>query len=123
MSKSRKKPAQKKTTTRAASANVDTRVAKVAASADADYQRGEDFYLGRGVRQDYVKARKYFEKAAKHGHAGAQHGLGFDLPARVRRSAGFREGTEVAREIRRAGICESSVQPGSTSRTRVRRPE
>ncbi len=44
---------------------------------EADYKRGEDFYLGRnGTKQNYEKAREFFEKAAKKGHAETQVRLG-----------------------------------------------
>ena len=31
---------------------------------------------GRGVKQDYVQAFKWFSKAAQQGHANAQYNLG-----------------------------------------------
>jgi TPR repeat protein len=45
--------------------------------AEADYQRGEEYYDARGgVPQDYGKAREWWEKAAARGHARAQYQLG-----------------------------------------------
>ena len=35
------------------------------------------YYQGEGVKQNYSKAREWFEKAAKQGHARAQFNLGF----------------------------------------------
>ncbi len=46
------------------------------AAAEADFQRGKDFDLGRGVPQDHAKAREWYEKAARQGHANAQNNLG-----------------------------------------------
>jgi TPR repeat protein len=43
---------------------------------DADFRAGEGYYLGRGVAQDYKKARESWEKAAAKGHADAQLCLG-----------------------------------------------
>jgi TPR repeat protein len=46
--------------------------------AEAEYQRGLDFYHERrGVTKDYVEAAKAYEKAALSGHALAQHYLGW----------------------------------------------
>ena len=46
------------------------------AEAEADYQRGAAFHFGRGVVQDYAKAREWYEKAAAQGLAISQYGLG-----------------------------------------------
>ena len=35
------------------------------------------YHQGKGVKQDYSKAREWYEKAAKQGHATAQDDLGF----------------------------------------------
>ena len=45
-------------------------------SADAQTALGEMYAQGRGVPQDYAKARQWFEKAAIQGHAEAQYNLG-----------------------------------------------
>jgi hypothetical protein len=48
------------------------------AAAEAEYQRGLDFYEGRrGVTKDYAQAAKAFEKAATSGHAVAPYYLGW----------------------------------------------
>ena len=44
--------------------------------AAALYERGEDYYYGRGVEQDYGKALKWYRRAAEQGHADAQFSLG-----------------------------------------------
>ena len=45
--------------------------------AETLYQRGEDYYYGRnGVKQDYFKARDYYERAAAKGSAYALNSLG-----------------------------------------------
>ena len=45
--------------------------------AEANYQRGEACYTGRGALQDYAKAREFYEKAAALGHAEAEFRLGW----------------------------------------------
>lgn len=37
---------------------------------------GASCYLGQGVRQDYIEALHWYEKAANQGHAVAQFNLG-----------------------------------------------
>jgi TPR repeat protein len=44
--------------------------------ANAMYNRGELYYYGRGVAQDYAKAREWYEKAAAKGDASAMNNLG-----------------------------------------------
>ncbi|MCI0701156.1 MAG: serine/threonine-protein kinase [Planctomycetia bacterium] len=44
--------------------------------AEADFQRGRDYEIGRGVPQDFVKAREWYEKAAAQGNVNAQNNLG-----------------------------------------------
>ena len=44
--------------------------------AAALYERGEDYYYGRGVEQDYGEALKLFRQAAEQGDAWAQANLG-----------------------------------------------
>lgn len=44
--------------------------------ADAQFDLGERFYEGRGVRQDYPTAAQWFLRAAHQGHARAQANLG-----------------------------------------------
>ncbi|MDR0718240.1 MAG: toll/interleukin-1 receptor domain-containing protein, partial [Treponema sp.] len=46
------------------------------AGAEADFQRGNAYYDGKGVAQDYAEAVRWWRKAAGQGHAGAQYGLG-----------------------------------------------
>ena len=46
------------------------------AKAEADYQRGNDYFFGRGRPQDLARAREWWEKAAAQGNAGAQCNLG-----------------------------------------------
>lgn len=41
------------------------------------YQKGENYFDGKGVPQDYVEAEKWFRMAAEKGHAEAQRSLGF----------------------------------------------
>lgn len=45
-------------------------------NADAQFDIGERFYEGRGVRQDYTAAAQWFGRAAQQGHAKAQVNLG-----------------------------------------------
>ena len=45
--------------------------------ARAEYERGLDYYDGRGVAQDSAAALAWFEKAAAHGYAPAAYGLGY----------------------------------------------
>ena len=41
------------------------------------YELGDDYYFGRGMAQDYAKARDYWEQAAVKGNAEALNGLGY----------------------------------------------
>ena len=52
------------------------RKAAVQGYADAQYNLGDMYYLGRGVPQDYAEAMKWYRKAATQGHAWAQISLG-----------------------------------------------
>ncbi len=45
--------------------------------AAALYKRGEDYYYGRGVEQDYGEALKWFRQAAEQGRTNAQCFLGY----------------------------------------------
>jgi hypothetical protein len=49
--------------------------------ADAQYQLGFIYHMGKGVAQDYPEAAKWYYLAAKQGHAVAQNNLGwmFDM--------------------------------------------
>jgi TPR repeat protein len=47
------------------------------AQAEHDYQQGDRYLYGRGVPQDYEKARKWFEKAAAAGNGGGMNALGW----------------------------------------------
>jgi hypothetical protein len=42
----------------------------------AEYKLGYDYYLGRGVQQDYMQAAVWWRKAAEQGFASAQNNLG-----------------------------------------------
>src|SRR2546427_751393 len=44
--------------------------------AAAQYNLAGIYYLGKGVRQDYAEAVKWYRKAAEHGYAPAQSDLG-----------------------------------------------
>ena len=48
----------------------------IAGDANAQARLGALYYEGLGARQDYAKAREWFEKASNHGHAYAQWQLG-----------------------------------------------
>ena len=41
------------------------------------YERGESYYYGEGVTQDYAEAVRWYRKAAELGHAQAQNDLGY----------------------------------------------
>ncbi|MCG8621050.1 MAG: sel1 repeat family protein [Proteobacteria bacterium] len=43
---------------------------------DAQYEVGYAYFTGNGTKQSYKRARKWYERAAKQGHAGAQFNLG-----------------------------------------------
>ena len=45
-------------------------------SADAQYQLGFIYHMGKGVDQDYPEAAKWYRLAAEQGHAVAQNNLG-----------------------------------------------
>jgi len=45
--------------------------------ADAQYNLGVLYFMGRGVLQDHVEAEKWYRKAAEQGQAKAQHNLDF----------------------------------------------
>jgi Sel1 repeat len=42
----------------------------------AEYKLGYDYYLGRGIAQDYAQAAIWWRKAAEQGYASAQNNLG-----------------------------------------------
>lgn len=44
--------------------------------ASAQFELGDMYYVGRGVRQDYTEAVRWFQLAANQGNAYAQHDLG-----------------------------------------------
>ena len=46
-------------------------------SADAQYQLGFIYHMGKGVDQDYQEAAKWYRLAAEQGHAVAQNNLGW----------------------------------------------
>lgn len=48
-----------------------------AMSAEMQYNRGNSFYNGLGVLQDYTQAVYWYRKAAERGYAAAQNDLGF----------------------------------------------
>lgn len=41
------------------------------------FQKGNDYYFGDGVEQDYAEAVKWYQKAAEQGYADAQYSLGY----------------------------------------------
>ena len=45
-------------------------------NADEQFMKGQMYYFGQGVRNDYEMAAELFKKAAEHGHAGAEYCLG-----------------------------------------------
>ncbi|NOZ42062.1 MAG: hypothetical protein GXP02_02685 [Alphaproteobacteria bacterium] len=45
-------------------------------NANALYNLGQLYRMGRGVKKNYVKAREYYLRAAEKGHIGAQRNLG-----------------------------------------------
>jgi hypothetical protein len=47
------------------------------AQAERDFQEGQRYLSGRGVPQDYAKAREGFDRAAAAGHGGGMAGLGW----------------------------------------------
>ena len=48
-------------------------------NADWLYQEGEKYYYGRGVRQDYAEAAKWYRASADWGNADAEYSLGHML--------------------------------------------
>jgi len=46
-------------------------------SAEYEYKQGEIYYYGRGVRQNYAEAARWYRKAAEKGWTWAQYSLGF----------------------------------------------
>jgi len=57
-------------------AATETRARADLGEATAEYQIAYMYYEGRGVRQDYVEASRWYRKAAEQGYAKAQFGLG-----------------------------------------------
>jgi hypothetical protein len=47
-----------------------------AGDAIAQYKLGYDYYLGKGISQDYIQAAIWWQKAAEQGNASAQNNLG-----------------------------------------------
>jgi TPR repeat protein len=48
---------------------------ELARQAESDFNRGEDFRLGRGVAVDFAEAARWLQRAAEAGHAFAQNNL------------------------------------------------
>lgn len=82
--------------------------------AEALFQVGKCYILGNGVEKDYIKARKFLEKAAKKGHAKAHffigllyfngHGVEQDLDQanrwfKMADERGFSEGKQILRVL------------------------
>ena len=42
----------------------------------AQYELGDNYYYGRGVKEDHTRGAEWYRKAAEHGHADAQYNLG-----------------------------------------------
>lgn len=59
-------------------------------SADAAFNLGQAYKLGRGVPADLAQAQRYYEQAARAGHAEAQTSLGLLLFQNGNRSGGLR---------------------------------
>lgn len=57
---------------------IDPQVIEQAKAGDmvAQYKLGYDYYLGRGIAQDYAQAAIWWKKAAEQGYADAQNNLG-----------------------------------------------
>ncbi|MCF8474180.1 MAG: SPOR domain-containing protein [Emcibacter sp.] len=45
-------------------------------NANALYNLGQLYRMGRGVEENYIKAEEYYQRAAEQGHIGAQRNLG-----------------------------------------------
>jgi tetratricopeptide (TPR) repeat protein len=60
-------------------ANMIKNIIKHAEQGNANAQNlvGEMYFLGKGVKQDYQEAAKWYRKAAEQGDANAQYNLGF----------------------------------------------
>ena len=60
-------------------ANMIKNIVKHAEQGNANAQNlvGEMYFLGKGVKQDYQEAAKWYRKAAEQGDANAQYNLGF----------------------------------------------
>ncbi len=60
-------------------ANIIKNIIKHAEQGNAEAQNlvGEMYFLGKGVKQDYQEAAKWYRKAAEQGSANAQYNLGF----------------------------------------------
>jgi hypothetical protein len=57
---------------------IDPQLMEQAKAGDkvAQYKLGYDYYLGRGIAQDYAQAAVWWKKAAEQGYADAQNNLG-----------------------------------------------
>jgi TPR repeat protein len=55
--------------------------------ADAQFNLGLNYDLGRGVAQDYGQAAQWYQRAADQGHVEARTNLGLLYRGRPRRSA------------------------------------
>ncbi len=74
----------------------------------AQYNRGTDYWYGRGVPQDYVEAANWYRKAAERGYAEAQYRLGQMLAT----GQGIRQDdTEAANWYRKAAEQGGSDRP------------
>jgi TPR repeat protein len=60
----------------AGKAQTPAALPEITAQAEADFQRGDAYFKGLGVAQDYAEAARWYRKAADQGHALAQFNLG-----------------------------------------------
>ena len=60
----------------AAKSKAAEEAAVLAETPEAIYQKGNNYYYGRGVSKDFAEAAKLFRKAAERGHVPAQRDLG-----------------------------------------------
>ena len=72
----------------------ETRTAAEQGDAEAQVNLGTMYSLGQGVRQDYAKAKEWYEKAALQGNEEAQ----FSLGVLYEEGAGVRQNKATAKE-------------------------
>ena len=80
--------------------------------ADAQFELGRSYTIGRGVAEDDQEAVFWYRKAAEQGHVGGQFGLGLSFAIGVGVPADDREATSWFRKAAEQGDASAQLELG-----------